>query len=294
MNPPIGFILLSHSKPHQLHRLIRRLNAMFNHPPIVCHHDFSQCAFSTDNLSPNVSFVRPHLPTAWADISIVEATVKAMEQMFALPDSPDWFVLMSGSDYPIKPAARILDEMRSGGYDAHISFERIRAGAFERRWQKICLKRYCTLCFPSLATSRSWGLKRPIISVKHPLLTRPFLPFSKDFECYAGSTWFSVNRRAAQYIIGFHGSKKKLANHYRTKHCPDESYFQTILANDPRFKLNNNNWRYTDWSAGGSHPKTLKSDDLPKVLSSPDHFARKFDMDMDADILDQLDLVNAS
>ncbi len=40
----IGFAILSHTEPEQLLRLVRTLNSMFGDPPIVCHHDFSQCS----------------------------------------------------------------------------------------------------------------------------------------------------------------------------------------------------------------------------------------------------------
>ena len=41
--PPIGFVVLTHSNPPQITRLIRCLNALYSSPPIVLHHDFSQC-----------------------------------------------------------------------------------------------------------------------------------------------------------------------------------------------------------------------------------------------------------
>ncbi|HEY0170079.1 MAG TPA: hypothetical protein VGB98_03430, partial [Pyrinomonadaceae bacterium] len=66
-------------------------------------------------------------------------------------------------------------------------------------------------------------------------------------------------------------------------------YFQTILANAQGLKLNNNNWRYTDWSPGGPHPKTLLVEDMPALVASTAHFARKFDADTDVRILDELD-----
>lgn len=62
----IGFILLTHTKPLQIHRLINTLNRMFNYPVIVCHHDFDKCELSVDALSKNVLLVRPHIKTEWA------------------------------------------------------------------------------------------------------------------------------------------------------------------------------------------------------------------------------------
>jgi Core-2/I-Branching enzyme len=292
MNPPLGFILVSHDKPKQLLRLVNKLNAMFSLPPIVCHHDFSQCVLPTELFPANVSFVRPHMRTAWADFSIVELTVRAIEQMYAAPASPDWFVLLSGTDYPIKPAAQILADFSAANFDAAILYELIRANDFKRDWQESCYHRYCTLHLRLPSVGRRRLTQRKLV-ITHPLLTRPFLPFGRGLDCYAGATWFSASRRAARHILEFHKSDVKLAKHYRKLMFSDESYFQTVLANDPRLKLKNENWRYTDWPGypDSPHPKMLRLEDLSKLLASPAHFARKFDMELDSAILDELDRV---
>lgn len=85
----IGFILLTHSEPAQILRLVDRLNAMFHWPPIVCHHNFSLCSLSIETFSANVSFVRPHIQTKWADFSVIEATVRAIRQMYEVTEGPD-------------------------------------------------------------------------------------------------------------------------------------------------------------------------------------------------------------
>ena len=35
----LGFVLLTHDRPQQAARLVKRLNAMFGFPPIAWHHD---------------------------------------------------------------------------------------------------------------------------------------------------------------------------------------------------------------------------------------------------------------
>src|SRR5262249_49081366 len=162
----------------------------FGEPPIVCHHDFSKSALPLSSFPENVSFVRPHLETRHAGFSVVEATVRALRQMYLSPVSPDWFILLSGADYPIKPAATIISDLRTSSYDAHIRFEPITATSFEHDWQELFFDRYCTksLTFPSL-TKRLRPTKRTI-RLKHPLLTWPFLPFSKNLRCFGGSQWF--------------------------------------------------------------------------------------------------------
>jgi Core-2/I-Branching enzyme len=135
-----------------------------------------------------------------------------------------------------------------------------------------------------------------MVKFGHSLLASPFLPFSKDFRCFAGEHWFCANRKAAEYLIEFHKAKPALANHYRRSDpfaivVPEESYYHTIFCNAPGLKVSNNNWRYIDWSTKSSHPKTLLFEDLPRIQASSAHFARKFDIDKDARVLDELDAI---
>lgn len=266
MTPPVGFVLLTHNKPQMIERLVAKLCAMFDAPPIACHHDFSKCDLRVESMPANVSFVSPHVETAWASFAEVEATARAIRLLYESPSVPDWFVFLSGADYPCKPAAQILRDLRASTSDAHINAELIHPDAFTRSWHGLCYHRYCT--------------KRPT-------------PFSAAFQCYAGSQWFCANRRAAEYIVAFHTRRTFLSEHYRDLHFTSESYFQCVLANAPHLQLNEQTWRYTDWSAGGAHPKTLGMEDLPRLLASDAHFARKFDADADARILDELDAITA-
>ena len=131
-------------------------------------------------------------------------------------------------------------------------------------------------------------------TLEHPLLTRHFTPFSEAFRCYFGSQWFCANGKAAEYLLRFHRENRGLADHYRRQEryrviCPDESYIQTILANDPGLKVANDPLRYIDWVAGEPHPRTLGCADLPAIARSTAHFARKFDVAVDGAVLDRLD-----
>jgi len=47
--------------------------------------------------------------------------------------------------------------------------------------------------------------------------------------------------------------------------------------------------RYIDWRMGGYHPKTLGLDDIPRILASGAHFARKFDLAMGPEVFDAID-----
>jgi len=293
MNTSIGFILLTHTKPQQIIRLITKLNKMFDNPLIVCHHDFSQCDLAVDAIPKNVSFVRPHLNTGWGEFSLVEATVRAIQSMYEAPTNPDWFVLLSGADYPIKSAAQIVHDFTTNPNDAHIRFEPVKYSTDNVGKRKLYYERYFSVKLLSFDFPRRLGLRRRELWLKHPILTKPFLPFSEKFPCFRGSFWFCANRRAAEYILEFYDTRADVTGHYRKLFVADESYFQTILVNAPHLKLDSNHWRYEDWSSEGDHPKTLTMEDLPQLLASPAHFARKFDMEADKTIFDELDAITA-
>ena len=293
MTPTIGFVLITHNKPHQTIRLVNTLNLMFDYPRIVCHHDFSKSDLPTEIFTKNVSFIHPHIQTGWSKFSLVEATFSGIKMMYERPDSPDWFVLLSGADYPVKPAHAILNDLSLSLHDVHVHHEKISYNNYEREWQELCYDRYCAVKFRIPSINRRSRFFMREISLKNPIVTSLFTPFSKKFHCFSGGQWFSANRKAAQYLTEFYRKKPRLASYYRKLDsrsiCPDESYFQTVFCNAPSLKISQENWRYIDWSTQGLHPKILSIEDLHEIRASSAHFGRKFDPDVDSHILDELD-----
>jgi Core-2/I-Branching enzyme len=291
MAPKVGFILLTHDKPSQAIRLVTTLNRMFDCPPIVCHNDFSRTNLIIDTLPDNFSIVRPHIQTAWGRFSLVEAVLRALQVMYESKTAPDWFILLSGADYPIKPARLILQDLDSSLFDVHINNVELKYNSYQNYWQKNCYNRYCgiNLWFPFV--DRKFHLTRRKITISNPLLVSRFLPFSDELRCFAGEFWFCANRKSAEYLIRFYHERPALAAHYRNAKSPSESYFQTVFCNAPELKVSGNNWRYVDWSKEGPHPKTLLREDLPKFSASSAHFARKFDVDVDAMVFNDLDTI---
>jgi len=220
--------------------------------------------------------------------------LKALELLFDAKNAPDWFVLLSGADYPIKPADKMVQDLSTSPYDAHIAHERIRYDHYERDWQRVCYERYCSAKLRIVVMNRKLQVTTRDIRVRDPYMAAPFLPFSSELCCFAGEHWFCANRSAAEYMIEFHRAKPALANHYRNLDSygifPEESYYQTILCNASHLRISKNHWRYIDWwTHAGSRPKVLLMEDLPKLRESTAHFARKFDAESDDAVLDALD-----
>ena len=304
MRARIGFLLLINpfNPLEQTSRLIRTLNRMFSHPPIVCHHDFGKSPRFLEKYSTNVRLVRPHVATQWGSFGCVEATVQALRLLYSGVDAPEWFVFLSGSDYPIKTAAKILADLQAGSFDAYVEHKLVSNGDLfyppdpdnlqgwkHPTWLRQCHKRYCSLRVEVPGINRYLRFNTRTFWPEHPMFTRGRLPFTSEFKCYAGEVWFSANHRCARRILDFYDNDRDVTDHYRKTLVPEESYLQTVLANAPELKLCQNYRRYVDWTGGGSNPKVLTLDDLPQLVKTGAHFARKFDERVDAAILDELD-----
>ena len=299
----IGFVTVTYSEPNQLLRLTKRLGSMFPGAKISAAHDFGQTHLDTKRFPDFVSFIHPYEKTKWGNISVIHAAMRALRELYE-KDDPDWVVLLSGSDYPVTSADKILSELRTGSYDAYIDFREIirphgislsadnREASFnftEPEWNAIGYDRYVAklINYPSL--TRKLQPKWRKIFIRHPWFAWPFHPFRTNLHCFGGEQWFTANRRTAHMLIDEYESGERLIKHFSKCFIPEEGYYQTVICNGTGLRVSSNNKRYIDWGSGGGHPKLLGSADLPAIAASGSHFARKFRPDDAAlSLLDKL------
>jgi len=286
----IGFVLLTHSHPGQVLNLSRVLSELYGDPPIVCHHDFSQCPLSKNRFPANVRFVEPYFRTFWGCFSIVPAARAAIRLLMDCDRAPDWFYLLSGSDYPIASPERVLDTLADTPYDAFIDYREIawrprlqqplatpKSGFSRSGYPALAYRRYCAVAIPRPSKNQPFVIP----PVGHSYLYHPLWrtivpgPFSEEFRCYAGEHWFTANRKAAQVLLTDTGRATRLLAHLRTRESPEECFYHTLLGN-ARLKLSTNNLRYIDWASPEAfHPRWLTVNDMDQIESSDAHFARK-------------------
>ena len=123
---------------------------------------------------------------------------------------------------------------------------------------------------------------------------------NRDVDFRFGSQWFSITHDLATYVVNHEDWLEKVFRHTST--C-DEIFLPTLVAASPfrdrlfistpvhnQREVNLSNMRFIDWSRGESvrHPWVFRSDDMP-LLESVEHlWARKFDENVDSDIIDRL------
>jgi hypothetical protein len=301
MTQPIGFVILSHADPDQLGRLVATLNHLYRHPPISIHHDFHQSRVDAGRFSANVSFVLPSLHTQWAHISVVQAALAALRQLYSRA-KPDWFTLLSGADYPVMSGAEVLAELSRAPFDLYLDYQKIeprplplpgpavsRMGTDSIDWRRRMYDRFVARewRYPSL-TRRLKYTYRSII-FRSVLLRGPFVPFRSNRKCYAGDHWFTGNARVAELLLEAETGQRDLFDYFASRFCPEEAIYHTILGNHPGLRICKDNRRYTHWSGLDAHPRTITLDDLPVARRQRCHFARKFSSSASQEVLAEID-----
>lgn len=102
-----------------------------------------------------------------------------------------------------------------------------------------------------------------------------------------GGAWFSITDEFARYCVS---KAEWIAQAFDETYCGDEMFTQTMLYNSPfRDKLyqpvdgEECSMRFTDWTRG--KPYTFRNEDFEELTSSQLLFARKFDIDLDREIV---------
>jgi hypothetical protein len=277
---------------------------LYDNPLIVCHHNFSLCSLDGFDFPREVTFVRPHIVTKYGNISFYLAGLAALQAMYERADSPDWFVLLSGTDYPVRPAHAVFDELALGGFDAYLDHHlaeypwtpdpsvKYEPYAFHSAgWVPQAYDRYIaiTLWLPWYSWARGKPIKIPVGTIRSKSLVSLFNPFSETLKCYGGSGWFTCNRKAAERLLAQNAENRALLTYYSRRFAPDESLPHTILCNQQDLNISKDSLRYIDWNQAGYHPKTLGMEDVPRILASGAHFARKFDLAKGAEVFDAID-----
>lgn len=251
----LGFALLTHDHPEQLIRLVRSIRLAFPESAIACHHDTSQSDFDTATLR-EATFVTAPYATAWGQSSVVEGALSAIRLLRDSAPAPDWYYLLSGSDFLIKPPRRILRDLAAADCDVFIDHTPILKGPPSNRFFEVRQFRYFSDTPPA---------------------------FPEGHVCYAGEHWFTANRRAIDWLLDHEQHAPGLWAHYKALEetrpvSPDESFYHTVFCNAPPLTVRNDSLRYIDWSAAEAHPKTLTLRDLPRIMRAGAHFARKAEL----------------
>lgn len=284
----IAYLILAHTNPIQLKRLVKRLHS--GNTWIFIHLD-QKTPYTTGFSDipkeiPNTIFIRQRIEVHWGGYSIIRAALNSLQQIVATGINFDYIHLMSGFDYPIKDNAHINNffTVNSGREFIHyrqLPIDEFHEGRMDRVWYYYDFDNMHSAfgspdCCMYEAEMRRRDMKRGFIQGMHP---------------FHGSSWWCLTGNCIRYILDVIRRNSDIENFFRYTKFPDEQFFQTMVMNSPYAQnaLSKNLW-YLDWrEVNASHPKTLDISDFPALKSSPALYARKLDVCRDPRLLDMID-----
>jgi hypothetical protein len=303
MTATVCYFIQSHRDPEQIYRLARTLRRGSPRSPIVVWHDFTKCDLDAAPLAelPDVHLLRSSWPLVRGTFSNqVQTYLAVIDWLEREGLSYDWLVNLSAQDYPVTPLATIEAFLDAATCDGFLRYWDVlspaspwsRRKARARYWYRYW--RLSPAAEPWLRAARPLTRFLPL----HVYLDYgPFLgvrvlrtPFHDGFRCQGGWAFFTLRRHAVLYLRDFLAGHPEVVRHYRGTIAPEESIVQTVLVNSGRFDLVNDDLRYIDYTrAYKGAPRTLTTADLPLLASGRYHFARKFDLAVDREVLDRID-----
>lgn len=245
----IAYLIQAHNNPLQLNRLIKALdNSSVDFFIHIDKKTFFQFRISHKK---NVHILSDPVSVFWGGFSQVEASLRLLAEA-KQTGTFDYFVLLSGVDYPIRSNAYIMNFFHQFNGTEFIdiykmplfdkSFDRVDYFCFEYTGNKI-------LDLIIMKVNKA-------IRLLH--LTRSLPKKYKNITLYAGASWWALTEPCVDYLLTFIKNNPRFTSFYKHTLCPDEMFFQTIMKTAPKPFTVMNSITYTDWSGNEKPAKIAK------------------------------------
>ncbi len=303
MMPSFCYLLMCHADKDVVLRAAARVRATSPDASVVLRHDRGEAFISpSDAASVGAEVFDSAISVRWGGWSMVEAELEALEHVLRTR-RPEWVVMVSGHDYPVRPLGQWQDEVVATGADALVSAT---ARPGHRRYV------YTWSPLPGwlfrLPTAARWALRgtwrrllapwqRIVIVRQAPRgsgwqvgVRRLRTPFgdADGVQYMKGSQWMTLSAKAVTHLLEAHRTGVWAA-FFQTTRIPDESYLQTVLAADDRLALADVPTTWVRFADGHPHPVTLDVDAVPAILDAGTAFARKVVAGVSEPALDLID-----
>lgn len=287
----VGFSILTHKEPDRMFEsLVDQLNK-FSDKHVAIHHDFNQSEFNNGLLiNKNFELIKEYTKTSWSHVNNIHAILNTFKALHIA--KCDWYITLSGNCYPIKPSNHICKFLEESRYDGFIEHHDVEGDFhdFYKYFRKALNSKFIV--------SVPFFKRNGMIAQKSIRIPRRKSEkyFHKPNKPYHGSDWFMINNKIVEYLLSKEEDITHMVSHLKEVNrapdlniCASEFIFHSIIANAGRFNLNQDNYRYIDWSNSTDwHPNTLTMKDLPAIEASSALFARKLNWDNSKELIAHL------
>jgi len=224
----------------------------------------------------------------WGGYSMVDIELKAIERFLEWNKEWKFFINLSGQDFPLKTQNQIKSFLQNNQDKNFVT-------VFDEEFIKSWCNPY--LLFRPTSTNKNFlnaksRVERLFIEVPglSQLIYVPFVKrkFIDGATWYAGWQWMLLNREFCEYLFD-ECDLEKYTRFFKKTFIPDEGFFQTVIMNSPyRETVINNYKRTVTWIDKGD-VIIYKGDKYDFLINSDNLFARKFDTNIDSDIILKLE-----
>ena len=272
----ICFLVLCHKNEEQLRELIGVLDS--KNTFFYIHIDkSSDMNFSIQKENVIVLPFEDRVSVKWGDRSMVDATMHLMEA--ALQGEFDYYYLISGQDFPIKPLAQLEEFLgQNNGKDfVHFYTNNQLNDPEYRRYSKRNDLYYPPIILKNTFVSKV--LKKAYIIItggpRNTIVKRKHKSY-KHF--YYGSQWWCLTKESVRKVYVELSKNDWIYDDLYQTNCPDECFVQTILYNDVGHReMLESNLTYFDFTNQKRSPNVLDERWYDTLRNSNKFLARKFE-----------------
>jgi hypothetical protein len=223
--------------------------------------------------APDVFLIEPRMRVHWAEFTGCEAILLLIRQALAALKHYDYFVLLSGTEYPLRSGAYIENFLATNAGTEFITMARMPAPGKP-------LSRINTLRFPSTRPTLRFMFR---VLAKLGLGRRDYRRYLGALEPYSGITWWALTRQACQHLVKFTEDNPAVSDFFANVFAPEETFFHTILGNSPFRSRVRRGLLYEDWS----NPSGKWSDPnvRPPAILGSDHL-KLFEKQKEVSVVD--------
>lgn len=274
----IAHLIITYTNPLQTARMIESMQ----HPGFDFYVHVDKKLDITDHLflakQPNVFLIQNRVNVVWGGYNTVEATIQSVKEIFSTGKPYEYIHLMSGQDYPIKPAEYIFSFFKANRGKEFLAFEHFDEWADE--------------AYPRIREYHFTNYKFPGRYLVQRLVNR-ILPERKSpipMDYYGESMFWALSTNCLRYIIHLLDHNTRFRRFMQFTWGSDEFMFQTLVLNSSfKDQVVKDNLLYLDRDKGAPHPNIITTSHLERILDSAKLFARKFDLKIDAQVMDLID-----
>lgn len=269
----ITFILLAHEKPIHLKPLI--VSLLKSGSDIIIHYDKSSPydlasiskTWELENFSGNLYFAK-RIHVKWGEWSVVQATLECLYLAQSQGYTSDYYCLLSGSCFPIKPLCLFKNHLAINQKDF---IEGI--NSLQKRWVSDGLQNERWQYFHFFNWKTHKKLFNLSVKLQKYLKIQRIIP--KTMTPYIGSQWWSLRASTIKIILNFLANHPEVRSFYAKTWIPDESFFQTLVHNlIPEKEICSESTVAYQFTYAGI-PKIYYDDHLTELIYTEKFFARK-------------------